>query len=474
MLLDSLKKRAQTYDVAIAGGGPVGCVTALAFAARGARVLVLEANPQASRRLAGEWIHPPAVAILQRLGVDIFPSRPFLGGRGFVVVPDDGSRPVVLPYNAKSFGYSFEHGALVEKLRGHCEAHPFIEYLPRARVTRVEDHSMTYRLDSGATHTVRPGLVVGATGRTSVSATTTSRATSGTYSRMAGLLVEDAELPFEGYGHVFLGGPGPILAYRIDDRSIRLQMDVPLSLRLRRDRQAALYEAYAPALPERILPAFRRALAGNITWATNQIKPRTNFGRDGVANVGDAVGYHHPLTAVGMTLGFQDGVALAEARSFRAYRRERSLKSRVPELLAVALYEVFADTSDETVEMRKAIYDLWRNDPTERFRTMRFLGCQETSPLAFGSSFLKAMLLAGKSLGSRAMKTGRWDHAAEVTSELAMRVRWLIGGALHLTAANPTSATASAARPSETESAEAEFTRALRASSAKADIVEHP
>ena len=34
------------YDVAIIGAGPVGCVSALAFAERGADVLLLEANPR--------------------------------------------------------------------------------------------------------------------------------------------------------------------------------------------------------------------------------------------------------------------------------------------------------------------------------------------------------------------------------------------------------------------------------------------
>ena len=33
-------------DVAVIGGGPVGCVTALAFARKGARVLLLEGNPR--------------------------------------------------------------------------------------------------------------------------------------------------------------------------------------------------------------------------------------------------------------------------------------------------------------------------------------------------------------------------------------------------------------------------------------------
>jgi lanosterol synthase len=464
----------------------VGCVAALAFARRGARVLLLEANPSSSKRFAGEWVHPPAVAILRDLGVDLKPSAPFASGRGFVVYPDDGSRPVVLPYATGSFGYSFEHGALVGTLRGHCEANSLIDYVPHARATQIEGQRLTYQVESGRAHEVRPQQIVGASGRSSVvHAALGVEKNSGTYSRMAGLVLEDAELPFEGYGHVCLGGLGPVLAYRIDARRIRLCIDVPLSLRIRRDKEAVLYEAYASAMPENMRPAFRAALFnGSLAWATNQIRPRVEFGREGLALVGDAVGYHHPLTALGMTLGFQDAVALSKAKSFPSYRRERILRSRVPEMLAVALYEVFADTSDEVVAIRHAIYDLWRNDSAERFRTMRFLGCQDTNPLAFGSSFSKSMLLAGRELGRHGLATGRWDHARQVTRELSSRIRWLLGGALHLTPATPTKSlprsssqrdsAKAAPNPHVALSADERYGAALRASSAKAAVVEHP
>ena len=60
------------YDVCIIGGGPVGSATAIAFARRGARVLVLEKDPRASRRFAGEWIHPAGVDVLDALRAGSF------------------------------------------------------------------------------------------------------------------------------------------------------------------------------------------------------------------------------------------------------------------------------------------------------------------------------------------------------------------------------------------------------------------
>src|ERR1041385_8197512 len=101
-----MRRDIKSYDVAVIGAGPVGCVTALAYAAKGADVLLLEANPKASGRLAGGWLPPGAIEILNKLKVDLSPAQPYETGRGFVVYPDDGTRPIALPYDTGSFGCS--------------------------------------------------------------------------------------------------------------------------------------------------------------------------------------------------------------------------------------------------------------------------------------------------------------------------------------------------------------------------------
>src|SRR5262245_25111927 len=74
-------------DVAIVGGGPVGCVAALAFARRGASVCIVDPNTH-STRLAGEWLHPTAAGILAKLGVDLKQAGvEHAPGRGFAIFP---------------------------------------------------------------------------------------------------------------------------------------------------------------------------------------------------------------------------------------------------------------------------------------------------------------------------------------------------------------------------------------------------
>jgi len=420
-----------TFDVAVVGAGPVGSMTALAKARAGANVLLLEANPKAAGRFAGEWLHPPAVRMMRAQGIEIPDSG--LDGEGFVVHADDAEGSIVLPYASGSLGLSCEHHELVGAIRETAASHPNVNYQAYAKVRELDGQNVTYvRRRTRSEVTARAETIVGADGRASV-----VRSALGldvghvTSSRMAGLLLEDAELPIEGFGHVFLGGPGPVLAYRIAPGLIRICIDVPLHVRNGPGRTAFLWEAYAPVLSAGMRPAYKRALSeGRLQWAANQVRPRIHYGRDGMVLVGDAVGHHHPLTACGMTLGFGDALELARTRSFDTYRRRRLRDTRVPEMLAVALYEVFADHADETVAIRRAVYGMWRRSAAERLRTMRFLACEDIRPHSFAWSFAQAMLRGVTSLTVRAGRSGYYKHCFDIGRALLNRARHLSAGML--------------------------------------------
>jgi lanosterol synthase len=87
------------------------------------------------------------------------------------------------------------------------------------------------------------------------------------------------------------------------------------------------------------------------------------------------------------------------------------------------------------------------------------------------------MLLASRDLVTRGIASGRWDHVKSVSSDLAERSRWLLGGALHLTPPTPTQPPndrAAGDSSAASLSAEERFGAALKASSVKADVVELP
>lgn len=406
----------------------MGCVAALAFAARGADVALLEARPGAVRRLAGEWLHPRGVQVLERLGVESLLHSAERAGRGLLVLPEDGSDPIALDYPAGSTSLCCEHGELVARLRDAAAAHPRIRFLAPARVTAIRAGELDYESEGRpGTSCLRAGLVVGADGRSSV-----ARAALGLddsrrhfYSAMAGLLLEDAELPVEGYGHVVLGGPGPILAFRLDPCRVRLVVDVPLGPDGRRPSPEALWQGYAPALPEPLRSAFGRALrAGTIAWNANQRSPRAHYGREGLALAGDAVGHFHPLTATGMTVGFLDAECLAASRSVAEYRRLRSRDSYVPEVLALVFYDLLMREDRGSRALLHGMYTIWRRAARERERAVDLLSGGSLSPGTFGSAYLSAMDAAVRNLVRENAESSTWRRLPGDLVRLGAWLQW--------------------------------------------------
>ena len=420
-------------DVAVIGGGAVGCVTALAYARRGAQVLLLEAHPRAATRLAGEWLHPAGVRVLDSLGLgglaDIPGHEP---GRGFVVYPADDGEPVHLEYPGGATALTCDHARLVAALREAAAAHPHVTYVPFAHPTWLEGQRLTIERDGRATATITVGTIVGADGRSSVSRKWLRlRDDRVAVSCTAGLLLEDAELPHEGLGHLVLSGPGPAFIYRIGRRYLRACLDVPSVLPTGGDHAGYLWRAYSAALPESLRPAFRRALETRpIAWAANYFRARASYGRPGLSLVGDAVGHFHPMTAVGLTLGFQDGECLARSASFEAYRRERTALSHVPEIMAMVLYEVFAARAGGAGALRAETFRMLRGDPAARDRTMRLLAAEDPGVLSFSRPFLTAAAMTIARVIHDVVSAHRLPHGMRVLLYLHRRLTWIAMQAL--------------------------------------------
>lgn len=394
MYADKLKR---FYDTLIVGAGPVGALSAIAFARRGQRVALCEANPRAHQRFAGEWLHPPALDVLSSLHIDLGQIE---GGfalmRGFAVFPDDGSEPILLDYPNERRGIACEHSALVEALRHHAASRPEVDYVEGARVTELASTGIVGRLPCGEAFTTRAKGIIGADGRNSQVRNARIEDSAGeTVSHSAGLAIADLTLPFEGYGHVVLGGPGPLLLYRINDRTVRASFDVPVGTSNERRDAHYLWRHFGPVLPAFLRAPIRRALREQrIQWAACRFRTRASYGVDDVALAGDAVGYFPPLTASGMTVGFLDVAALATSQGLDAYRRQRETHGWIAELLANALYQVFTDRRQSAAELRQAVFRTWRNDPAQRQRTLRVLVGEAPSASLFSHAFAHVGLSA--------------------------------------------------------------------------------
>ncbi len=387
-----------TADVAVVGGGPVGCATALAFARTGARVCLIDAGTH-STRLAGEWLHPTGAGVLADLGVDLTAAGvPHSLGRGFAIFPKTGE-PIVLPYVGGEFGIGCQHHLLVEALQKVIAARSGITVLSGCRVAEVARGGVTaVTANRGRKVQVASPLVVGADGRQSV--VRQSLGYSGAcqpLSYMAGVLIDATALPFPEYGNVFLGGPGPVLAFRVDATQARVCIDVPADRVTWIRKPNELLAAYRATMPSAIHAACEVALTmGPPAVAANQWLRRRQYGRAGIALVGDAVGHCHPLCAVGMSVGFLDAITLASSSSVEAYAAARRSGGRVPELLSMGLYDLFASSDAGSAELREAVYHTWRTSAAARRDTMRLLAVRETRRVALGVTFARLLSTASK------------------------------------------------------------------------------
>ena len=420
------------FDAAIVGAGPVGCVCAISLAHKGAKVALLEADPDVRGRFAGEWLHPPAAKMLRDIGIDVDRIAP-KSGIGFAVLPGDGSDPILLPYSGGSQGIVCEHATLVLSLREAVQKEANVEFISYARVSAVEDGRITFSKD-GSESTIGADRIVGADGRASIVRRSLGLSLNPIFlSRSLGITLHDASLPFEGYGHVVLGGPGPIFLYRLANGAIRVHLDVPFNRWTSKNRKGFLSEAYGRLLPGDLRSAFVEALHVSRVHATiNQVKPRITYGTPRRVLIGDAAGHYHPMTAVGMTLGMGDVQALCEIDDFRGFVSERFRAVRVPEFLAMGLYEVLSDYRTESVMLRSAVYQGWRASPTYRDRTMRILACERLSTLKTTLTFCETVVRALAREVIFSIRRLAWRRTWTTFRALAIRLWWLTLGMIQL------------------------------------------
>ncbi|MGW5868989.1 FAD-dependent monooxygenase [Streptomyces sp. NPDC055239] len=370
--------------VVVVGAGPAGCAAAIASARAGAEVCVLDSGERGHAQMAGEWLHPAGADALARLGIG--PPSSAVRNKGLLVHVGPHAEPLELRY-ARGPAVSMPHANLVKHLRTAAAHHAHLAIGPEYRVLAA-DRNGTLTTAAGTTRT---DLVVGADGRASAvrRALGDNRPPTVSLSRFAGFVVRGAVLPREGFGHVFMGGPGPALAYRLDADSIRVFLDVPLG----QPSAPAVYaflRRYVPQLPHPLRDHLSAEIeAHRVHWAANRFQRRTRYRQGRCIFVGDAVGYSHPLAAHGMSAALLDGEALGQCPSPADYARHRAATSWVSEQVSVLVHRAFCRRDSASIALRDTLFRTWRSSPAASARAMALLGMQSTTLHAFGTEFAR-------------------------------------------------------------------------------------
>ncbi len=399
------------FDIVIVGGGLAGCSMAH-FLADGSRsILVLEARAGKNPRFNGELIHPTGVDVLRKMP-GILPALAARGGvevRGFAC-SEDPSQPIqLLPYDeipGSGQGFAIDHHDLVEVLRDSAKRLPRVTLRFGERVVEVlrdEERVTGVQTTSGP---IRAKLVLACDGRHSkMRALIGIKEQATLLSFTAAARLVDCKSPAPGYGHIFLGGPAPILVYPISARDSRTCVDLPILDGEERGTKAVIERMrrdYLDYFPVGTRAPMAAALdAGEVEMAANYAIKTNECVVPGMALIGDACGCSHPITAGGMTVGLHDvellgellrGVPLANPigvdRALAEYERRRYQFVRAREILADAIYEVFRGVDDGTRAIRAGIFRYWRADMEHRANSMALLSGRESRLPSFLREYL--------------------------------------------------------------------------------------
>ena len=431
-------------DVLVAGGGPAGCTTAAAMAQLGLRTLLADAGQDRRKQLAGELLHPVGVEELTAFG---FSEVLRSGGApivGFAVV--DGEKTALLPYAPGNRGLGIEHHALTEPLLDILEKRGDVEVRRRTRVALVSDGTdgvEAILTRDGKSERLRARMLVASDGR----ASPLRRALGITehhdrLSMMIGVLVDAAALPHPGRGHLFIGGPAPVLAYPISGTQARVMVDLPLGSTPDRVRtEPEILSGVLEPLRQAVLEALQREaplIASNDTRTTEQVY------KGNVVLVGDAAGCCHPLSASGMASAVRDARALHGAMSsalndvpaaLAAYARARRPANRTRIALASSLYEAFSRDSSEMAALRSGLFRYWERSPTGTRISMSLLSTRETRMSVMAREYARVVVHGLMALGAGGVRTvhgpGRVVRAGALLVASAMpHLRTAMAGAV--------------------------------------------
>lgn len=417
-------------DVVIAGGGVAGSAAAAALGEFGFQVVVVEPGLDATRRLAGELIHPPGAAALAELG--LLPAlRQSVGApvNGFAIYLGAKSPACVLPYDeipgVTRQGLAIEHTYLRERLLEAVARLPHVSVCRGGRIVELDlsqsDSAIATVARGKERYPIRARFVVAADGGASKVSTLAGIGRRRTrISNMLGFLLKDCQLPFPAAGNVFLGGIAPVLAYEIGGGMVRVMIDIP-DLK-DGDDHACRYDSYVRGIPEPLRGGVLNALlTGKTLQCANYSFTPERMVKKRLVLVGDAGGCCHPLTATGLSISAQDAIRLRNAlrdcasdipAALVLYAACRKRPQHTRMVLAHALYETFKAQTPEMRLMRQGLLRYWTTNPEGRAASMALLSTRETRITAMATQYLSVVLCALGALVAGGDADGRKSLAA--------------------------------------------------------------
>uniref|UniRef100_G3NLR8 Squalene monooxygenase n=1 Tax=Gasterosteus aculeatus TaxID=69293 RepID=G3NLR8_GASAC len=339
-------------DVVIVGAGVLGSALAAVLARDGRRVTLVERDLKEPDRIVGELLQPGGFRALKELGLE--GSVEGLDAHvvsGYVIHDMESSTEVEIPYpqgeDHTKCGRAFHHGRFIMGLRRTAMAQPNVTVI-EGSVTSLQEEDgcvtgVQYKdKETGDVKEIRAALTVVADGCFSKFRKSLVSGKARTSSHFVGCLMKDCPQFKANHAELVLANPSPVLIYQISSSDTRVLVDI------------------------------RGEMPRNLSeYMTEHVYPQL----PGVLLLGDAYNMRHPLTGGGMSVAlndvriwrsllgkipdlYDDGVMLQAKKKFHWERK--SSHSFVVNVLAQALYELFAATDNSLHELRKACFQYFK------------------------------------------------------------------------------------------------------------------
>ncbi|KAF7691926.1 squalene monooxygenase [Silurus meridionalis] len=371
-------------DVIIVGAGVLGCAMATVLARDGRKVTVVERDLREPDRIVGELLQPGGYRTLRELGLE--GAAEGLDAHvvsGYVIHDLESHSEVEIPYpqddRGIQCGRAFHHGRFIMGLRHASLKEPNVAF-KEGTVTSLleEDDCVTgvqYReKDTGKIKEIHAPLTVVADGCFSKFRKSLVSGKAKISSHFVGCLMRDCPQFKSNHAELVLANPSPILVYQISSNETRILVDIRGEMP--RDLSEYMVEKIHPQLPRHLQEPFMLALQNDrLRTMPASFLPPSPVNKPGVLLLGDAYNMRHPLTGGGMSVvlsdvriwrellrnipDLYDDDAMLQAKK-KFYWKRKSSHSFVVNVLAQALYELFAATDSSLHQLRRACFHYFK------------------------------------------------------------------------------------------------------------------
>ncbi|XP_022089762.1 squalene monooxygenase-like, partial [Acanthaster planci] len=336
-------------------------------------------------RIVGELLQPGGYQCLKALGLgDCAENIDARSVEGYVIHDLDSKSKVDISYpkdegdHVKS-GRAFHHGRFVMGLRRAAMKQESVTYI-EGTVTKILEQDncvigvIYKKKGQEQEQEIYAPLTVVADGCFSKFRKSLITTNVKTTSHFVGTIMKNCPQIKDNHAELVLANPSPVLIYRIAEKDTRVLVDVRGTMP--KDMKGYMSQKIHPQLPEHIKEPFLDSLQNDrIRSMPSSFLPPAPIEKPGVLLLGDAMNMRHPLTGGGMSVALNDvriwrellkGIPdlddhdkiIQSMRTFHWLRKNSH--SFVVNVLAQALYELFAATDRHLMQLRRACFHYFK------------------------------------------------------------------------------------------------------------------